>query len=58
MEFEEKRQFQRMQLSSQLQFRRIDETQLFERATMELGAFADSFPSRGRPYSACREINR
>ncbi|MEX1200504.1 MAG: PilZ domain-containing protein [Methylophaga sp.] len=38
MEHEEKRQFQRMQLSSQLQFRRVDDTQLFKGATMDLSA--------------------
>lgn len=38
MEHDEKRQFQRMQLSSQLQFRRVGETQLFKAATMDLSA--------------------
>lgn len=38
MDHEEKRQFQRMQLSSQLQFRRFGITQLFKGATLDLSA--------------------
>ncbi len=38
MEHEEKRQFKRMELSSQLQFRRTGDTRLFKGATMDLSA--------------------
>jgi len=38
MEHEEKRQFQRMALSSQLHFRRVGDSQLFKGTTMDLSA--------------------
>lgn len=38
IDHEEKRQFQRMQLSSQLQFRRAGITQLFKGETLDLSA--------------------
>lgn len=38
IDHEEKRQFQRMQLSSQLQFRRVGNTKLFKGETLDLSA--------------------
>ncbi|MDX1573901.1 MAG: PilZ domain-containing protein [Methylophaga sp.] len=38
MDHEEKRQFQRMRLNSQLQFRRIGETRLYKGETLDLSA--------------------
>ncbi len=38
MDHEEKRQFQRMQLNSQLQFRRVGDTRLYKGETLDLSA--------------------